>query len=115
MGPAPVVSTQHDSAPGRGPVRGALAGGAARAQTPTPTRNPDLPDPHDNLAQWTPVGDQDTENGFKLQWEEYLRDVAAGRRHRHDLLSGARGVQLAELGLRSSAEGRRLQVPEITL
>ncbi len=87
----------------------------ARAQTPTPTWNPDLPDPHDYLAQWTPVGDQDTENGFKLQWEEYLRDVAAGRRHRHDLLSGARGVQLAELGLRSSAEGRRLQVPEITL
>ena len=35
MGPAPVVSTQHDSAPGRGPVRGALAGRAARALTTT--------------------------------------------------------------------------------
>ena len=35
MGPAPVVSTQHDSAPGRGRVRGALAGRAARALTTT--------------------------------------------------------------------------------
>ena len=33
MGPSPVVSTQHYSAPGRGPVRGALAGRAARALT----------------------------------------------------------------------------------
>ena len=33
MGPAPVVSTQHDSAPGRACVRGALAGRAARALT----------------------------------------------------------------------------------
>ena len=32
-----------------------------------------------------------------------------------DLLAGARGVQLAELGLKSSAEGRRLDVPELTL
>ena len=35
--------------------------------------------------------------------------------YRWDLLAGARGVQLAELGLRSSAEGRRLDVPEIAL
>ncbi len=87
----------------------------ARSETPTPTWNPDLPDPNDYLSQWTPTGDEDLENGFKLQWEEYLRDVVAGRQHRYDLLSGARGVQLAELGLRSSAEGRRLEVPEITL
>ena len=35
MGPAPVVSTQHDSAPGQARVRGALAGRAARALTTT--------------------------------------------------------------------------------
>ncbi|HEY8662591.1 MAG TPA: gfo/Idh/MocA family oxidoreductase, partial [Propionibacteriaceae bacterium] len=63
-----------------------------------------------------PAGENDDlENGFKAQWEEYLRDVASGRKHRYDLLSGARGVQLAELGRRSSAEGRRLDVPEIVL
>ena len=87
----------------------------SRADTPTPTWNPDLPDPNDYLSQWNDVTDTDLENGFKLQWEEFLRDVAAGRKHRYDLLSGARGVQLAELGMRSSAEGRRLDVPEIVL
>ena len=87
----------------------------ARDDTPTPTWNPDLPDPHDYLSQWTDVTDTDMENGFKLQWEEFIRDVACGRPHRYDLLSGARGVQLAELGLRSSREGRRLDVPEIVL
>jgi predicted dehydrogenase len=55
------------------------------------------------------------DNGFKLQWEEFLRDVTAGRQHRHDLLSAARGVQLAELALRSSREGRRVEIPEIVL
>lgn len=87
----------------------------ARANTPTPTWNPDLPDPNDYRSQWTDVTDTDLQNGFKLQWEEYLRDVAEGRTHRYDLLSGARGVQLAELGMRSSAEGRRLDVPDIAL
>jgi len=88
----------------------------SRANTPTPTWNPDLPDPHDYSSMWTPAGESgDLENGFKAQWEEYLRDVASERKHRYDLLSGARGVQLAELGMRSSAEGRRLDVPEIVL
>lgn len=30
-------------------------------------------------------------------------------------MAGARGVQLAELGLKSHAEGRRLDVPELSL
>ena len=87
----------------------------SRGDTPTPTWNPDLPDPNDYLSQWQSAPDQQLENGFRLQWEEFLGDVASGRKHRYDLLSGARGVQLAELGLRSSAEGRRLEVPEIVL
>jgi len=41
--------------------------------------------------------------------------VVAGRPHLFDLVSAARGVQLAEFGLQSSAEGRRLEIPEITL
>lgn len=87
----------------------------ARKDTPTPTWNPDLPDPNDYPSQWVDGTDTDMENGFKLQWEEFIRDVAAGRKHRYGLLSGARGVQLAELGMRSSSEGRRLDVPEIVL
>lgn len=87
-----------------------------RAHTPKPVWNPDLPVTEPFRDQWLEVpANADLDNGFKLQWEEFLRDVAAGRTHRFDLLSAARGVQLAELGLRSSAEGRRLPVPDITL
>lgn len=87
-----------------------------RAHTPKPVWNPDLPVTEPFRDQWLEVpANADLDNGFKLQWEEFLRDVAAGRTHRFDLLSAARGVQLAELGLQSSAEGRRLPVPDITL
>jgi len=87
-----------------------------RAHTPKPVWNPDLPVTESFRDQWLEVpANDDLDNGFKLQWEEFLRDVVAGRTHRFDLLSAARGVQLAELGLRSSAEGRRLDVPTITL
>ncbi|ASR56903.1 Gfo/Idh/MocA family protein [Cellulomonas sp. PSBB021] len=87
-----------------------------RAHTPKPVWNPDLPVTEPFREQWLDVPDNgDIDNGFKLQWEEFLADVASGRPHRYDLLSAARGVQLASLGLRSSAEGRRLDVPEIVL
>lgn len=87
-----------------------------RAHTPKPVWNPDLPVTEPFRDQWLEVpANADLDNGFKLQWEEFLRDVVAGRPHRYDLLSAARGVQLAELGLRSSAEGRRIAVEEVVL
>jgi predicted dehydrogenase len=87
-----------------------------RSATPRPVWNPDLPTTERFRDQWLEIpANADLDNGFKAQWEEFLRDVVAGGPHRFDLLSAARGVQLAELGLRSSAEGRRLDVPEITL
>jgi predicted dehydrogenase len=86
-----------------------------RAATPSPVWNPDEPTTEKFRAQWTDVSIAGLPNGFRAQWEDFLRDVAAGRPHRYDLLSAARGVQLAALGLRSSAEGRRLDVPEIVL
>lgn len=87
-----------------------------RAHTPKPVWNPDLPVTEPFREQWLEVPDNgDRDNGFKLQWEEFLADVATGRPHRYGLLSAARGVQLAELGLQSSAQGRRLDVPEIVL
>ncbi|MCX6960018.1 MAG: Gfo/Idh/MocA family oxidoreductase [Verrucomicrobia bacterium] len=87
-----------------------------RSHTPKPVWNPDLPVTEPFRDQWLEVpANADLDHGFKLQWEEFLRDVVAERPHRYGLLSAARGVQLAELGLRSSAEGRRLDVPEIAL
>ncbi|MFC4019920.1 Gfo/Idh/MocA family protein [Micromonospora sp. GCM10011542] len=85
-----------------------------RAVTPKPVWNPDLPVTEDFRAQWTEVPDnEEFDNGFKVQWEAFLRHVVAGEPFRWDFLAGARGVQLAELGLRSAREGVRLQVPEL--
>lgn len=87
-----------------------------RAHTPKPVWNPDLPVTESFRDQWLEVpANGDLDNGFKAQWEEFLRDVVAGREHRYGLLSAARGVQLAELGLQSSAERRTLDIPAITL
>ncbi|MEU5159594.1 Gfo/Idh/MocA family oxidoreductase [Streptomyces sp. NPDC020875] len=87
-----------------------------RSTTPRPVWNPDLPTTDSYRDHWQEVPDnQPFENAFKAQWELFLRHVALGEPYDSDLLAGARGVQLAELGLRSSAEGRRIEVPELTL
>jgi predicted dehydrogenase len=85
-----------------------------RVSTPMPVWNPDLPDPIDYRAQWTDVPDNAVfDNGFKVQWELFLAAAAEGRPFQWDLAAGARGVQLAELALQSSAQGRRVEVPQL--
>ncbi|MGP3922932.1 Gfo/Idh/MocA family protein [Streptomyces sp. 8N616] len=85
-----------------------------RCTTPKPVWNPDLPATERFREQWQEVPDNaDFDNAFKAQWELFLRHVALDEPWSQDLLAGARGVQLAELGLRSAAEGRRLDVPEL--
>jgi predicted dehydrogenase len=87
-----------------------------RAMTPKPVWNPDLPVTDDFRAQWTPVPDNDEfDNGFKVQWEQFLRHVVAGEPFPWGFLAGARGVQLAELGLRAARERCRVEVPELAL
>lgn len=85
-----------------------------RAVTPKPVWNPDLPVTEDFRAQWAEVPDnEEFDNGFRVQWEAFLRHVVAGEPFQWDFLAGARGVQLAELGLRAAREGVRVQVPEL--
>ncbi|MET9293982.1 Gfo/Idh/MocA family oxidoreductase [Streptomyces sp. NPDC003077] len=110
-----------------------------RSATPRPVWDPDVPAAERFRDQWyevpdntppspwpkagggngargsfpTPAGGFD--NGFKLQWELFLRHVVRDEPWHWDLLAGARGVQLAELGMRSSELGRRLDVPELSL
>jgi predicted dehydrogenase len=87
-----------------------------RSMTPKPVWNPDVANPLDFRAQWAEVPDNETfDNGFKTQWEQFLRHVVHGDPWSYDFLSAARGVQVAELGLRSAAEGVRLTVPELAL
>ncbi|MER7987335.1 Gfo/Idh/MocA family oxidoreductase [Streptomyces noursei] len=86
-----------------------------RAGTPKPVWNPDLPSTEPFRDQWQEVPDNaEFDNAFKAQWELFLRHVVADGPWQWDLWAGARGVRLAELGLRSSVEGRRLPVPELT-
>lgn len=85
-----------------------------RVNTPRPTWNPDLPNPFRFREHWLEVPDNgEFENGFKVQWEMFLRHVVLDTPFPHTFVDGARGVQLAELGLRSWAERRWLDVPKI--
>jgi predicted dehydrogenase len=85
-----------------------------RAQTPMPVWNPDLPVTEPFRDQWAEVPDNaEFDNGFKAQWELFLRAVVDRRPFPWDLTEAAKGVQLAELGMRSWQEGRRLEVPAL--
>ncbi|MWB99387.1 Gfo/Idh/MocA family protein [Agromyces seonyuensis] len=87
-----------------------------RNATPKPVWNPDLADAHDYDGDWIESpGNREFENGFKTQWEGFIRHVVEDAPNEFDFLAGARGVLLAEAGLRSSAEGRRIELPEVTL
>ncbi|MDW9527253.1 gfo/Idh/MocA family oxidoreductase [Sinorhizobium meliloti] len=87
-----------------------------RVNTPKPVWNPDQPQTIDFYRTWDEVPDtQALDNGFKAQWEMFLRHVAEDGPWPHGLEAGAKGVQLAELGLKSWAERRWLDVPELEL
>jgi predicted dehydrogenase len=55
----------------------------------------------------------DLDNGFKIQWEMFLRHVVEDAPWPHGFLEGAKGVQLAELGLKSWSERRWIDVPAL--
>jgi predicted dehydrogenase len=83
-----------------------------RMNTPRPVWNPDEPQTMKFIEQWSPVPDTEVfGNGFRLQWEDFIRHVVAGTPWHHDLFEGAKGVQLAELALQSWRERRWIDVP----
>ena len=86
-----------------------------RVSTPMPVWNPDLPTTEDFRSQWEQIPDNaEFSNGFRAQWEQFLSDVDAARPHAYDLAAGVRGLQLADAGLTSSAEGRRVAINRFT-
>ncbi|WP_455383356.1 Gfo/Idh/MocA family protein [Salinispira pacifica] len=83
-------------------------------ETPKPVWNPDVEQPIDFYENWMKMPSRDPyENAFKVQWELFLRHVAEDAPFRWNLLEGARGVQLAELGLRSWKERRWIDLPSL--
>lgn len=87
-----------------------------RNATPRPVWNPDLLDEIDYDATWVDVPTNEIfENGFKTQWEDFIRHVVEDAPHSYDFLAGARGMLLAEKGLESSREGRRVDLPQVSV
>ncbi|KFL27199.1 oxidoreductase [Devosia sp. 17-2-E-8] len=87
-----------------------------RVNTPKPVWNPDIPQPIDFFASWEEVPNNwPVDNGFKTQWEMFLRHVADDAPWGYGLDAGAKGVQLAALGLQSWAERRWLDVPALDI
>jgi predicted dehydrogenase len=85
-----------------------------RASTPKPVWNPDLPNTIQFRDQWQIVPDNmDFDNAFKVQWEMFLKHVVIDTPFPHTFLDGARGVQLAELALKSWDERRWMDVAAI--
>ena len=85
-----------------------------RAATPKPVWNPDMPQTIDFYDTWQLVPANRTyDNAFKVEWELFLRHVVEGGPFQWNLLEGAKGVQLAELGLASWRERRMMSVPEL--
>ena len=87
-----------------------------RAGTVRAVWDPDRPAPVAYRDGWQDVPDnQQFDNAFKVQWERFLRHVGCGDPFPWSFLEGAKGVQLAEAGLRSWREGRRIELSDLTL
>jgi predicted dehydrogenase len=84
------------------------------AATPRPVWNPDVVTPCDYRSDWQMLPHVETiDNAFKRQWELFLRHIACDLPFPWDLLAGARGVQLAELALRSWRTRTWVDVPAL--
>ena len=83
-------------------------------KTPKPVWNPDIPSPIDFYADWAEVfADEVFDNAFKAQWELFLKHVVTDVPFPWDLQEGAKGVQLAEMGLKSWDKRKWIEVPDL--
>ena len=86
----------------------------AYEDTPRPLWNPDIPSPIDYYEDWEEVyKDEVFENAFRAQWELFLRHVVKDEPFPWNMREGAKGVQLAEMGLESWRWRTWVSVPEL--
>ena len=87
----------------------------ARVNTPKPVWNPDVPQTIDFFDTWQEVpSNRVFDNAFKVEWELFIRHLFENTAFQWNLLEGAKGVQLGELGLRSWTERRWIDVPALS-
>ncbi|MBP7063383.1 Gfo/Idh/MocA family oxidoreductase [Ferrovibrio sp.] len=85
-----------------------------RSATPKPVWNPDVPQTINFYETWQEVPDNQVQvNGFRAQWEMFIRHLVDNEPFKWTLLEGAKGVQLAEAGLKSWKERRWIDLPEL--
>ena len=84
------------------------------ANTPKPVWNPDIPNPIDFKKGWTKVSEEEEfDNAFKAQWELFLKHVVLETPFPWNLMEGAKGVQLAELGIESWEKKTWINIPDL--
>ncbi len=86
----------------------------ARQATPRPVWNPDEKQTLDLYAAWQPVPEFAAfDNGFKVQWEMFIRHIAEDAPYKYTLREGAKGLQLVELAAQSWQERRWVDIPAL--
>lgn len=84
------------------------------AATPRYVWNPDAGKTLEYASHWTLMPDTENyKNAFRAQWELFLQHVVLDTPFHWNLLEGAKGVQLAELGLESWQRRTWLDVPDL--
>lgn len=82
-----------------------------RDATPSPVWNPDEPQTIDFFGTWREyAADESFDNGFKTEWEMFIRSLYGDGDFGWTLLEGAKGVQLAECAMQSWAESRWIDI-----
>ena len=82
--------------------------------TPKPIWNPDIEQPINFYDAWELMPNNMVyDNAFKVQWELFLKHLVTDSPFRWGLLEGAKGVQLAELGLESWQNKKWVDVTEL--
>ena len=85
-----------------------------RPGTPFPVWNPDEPQKTDFFSTWTEYGgDMEFDNGFKAEWEMFIRHLYEDAPFHWNLREGAKGLQLAEAAMQSWQERRWIDIDEI--
>ncbi|MDB5897978.1 MAG: hypothetical protein JWP22_3771 [Ramlibacter sp.] len=86
----------------------------SRVATPRPVWNPDVKNTMNFGEQWQEVPDTEFyDNGFKIQWEHFIRHVVEDAPYSWTLPEGAKGVQLVEAALDSWKQRRFVDVPPL--
>jgi predicted dehydrogenase len=82
-----------------------------RMATPRPVWNPDEKREHVFYDDWQAMPDAEAyPNGFRRQWEMFIRHVVAGEAWPYGLREGAKGLQLVEAAHRSWQERRFVDI-----